>query len=161
MVHLKDLDEIVLMRRAGKVVAEVLDRIGELVRPGISTGELDRVAEEHIRSYGGTPTFKGYRPLRSMTPFPGTICTSINQEIVHGIPSEDRWLDEGDILSVDVGVSLDGYCGDAACTYPVGTISSERQMLLDVTEISLNKAIETAIKGPRASSSLCHALYSP
>lgn len=135
------------MRRAGKVVADVLDRIGDLVRPGISTGELDRVAEELIRSCGGTPTFKGYRPARSMKPFPGTICASIDQEIVHGIPSDDRKLDEGEILSVDVGVELDGWCGDAACTYAVGEISPQRKALLDATETSLKKAIEAAVKG--------------
>ena len=135
------------MRKAGKVVAEVLDRIREVVRPGVSTGDLDELAEEHIRSAGGTPAFKGYRPTASFSPFPGTLCTSINEEVVHGIPSVDRKLVEGDILSVDVGVYLNGYCGDAACTYPVGSVNSEREKLLRVTETALNKAIESAVKG--------------
>ena len=85
------------MRRAGKLVAEVLDLLREAVRPGVSTGELDRMAEEHIRSCGAAPAFKGYRPAPSMSPFPGTICASINEEVVHGFPSEDRFLEEGDI----------------------------------------------------------------
>lgn len=135
------------MRRAGKVVAEVLDLLREAVRPGISTGELDRMAEEHIRSCGAEPAFKGYRPAPSMSPFPGTICASINEEIVHGFPSDGRRLAEGDILSVDVGACLDGYYGDAACTYPVGAVSAERRKLLDVTEASLNRAIAAALAG--------------
>lgn len=147
MVHLKSPEELVLMRRAGRVVADVLDLIGEVVRPGVSTGELDRIAEGHIRSAGGVPLFKGYQPDSSMTPFPGAICASLNEEIVHGFPDDERLLQEGDILSVDVGVSLDGYCGDAARTYPVGYVSVERQKLLEVTETSLNRAITVALRG--------------
>ena len=147
MVHLKSPGEIDLMRRAGKVVADVLDRVREAVRPGVSTGELNRMVEEYIASCGGTPVFKGYKPMRSMTPFPGAICASVNEEVVHGFPDDGRRLEEGDILSVDVGVNLDGYCGDAACTYPVGAISPERAKLLEVTETSLNKAIGAALKG--------------
>ncbi|MBQ9526772.1 MAG: type I methionyl aminopeptidase [Fretibacterium sp.] len=146
MVHLKSPDELVLMRRAGKVVADILDRVREVVRPGVTTAELDTLAEDYIRSCGGAPVFKGYRPSSDMTPFPGTICASVNEEVVHGIPGP-RVLEEGDILSVDVGVYLEGYCGDAACTYPVGSISGKRQALLEVTETSLNKAIEAALKG--------------
>ena len=146
MVHLKSSRELDLMRRAGKVVADILDRVREVVRPGVTTAELDTLAEDYIRSCGGTPVFKGYRPTLDMTPFPGTICASVNEEVVHGIPGP-RVLEEGDILSVDVGVCLDGYCGDAACTYPVGNISGKRQALLEVTETSLNRAIETALKG--------------
>ncbi len=147
MIHLKNSDEIALMRRAGRVTADVLEKMRELVRPGVSTGELDRAAEEYILSCGGKPVFKGFKMGRSIPPFPGTICASINEEIVHGIPSFVRKLEEGDILSVDVGVLLDGYCGDAACTYPVGNISPERQALLDITEMSLNNAIKAAVKG--------------
>ena len=147
MIHLKTEQELLLMRDAGKVVAEVLDLLREAVRPGISTAELDRAAERHIALRGGKAAFKGYRPSPSMTPFPGTICVSVNQEVVHGIPSEDRFLDEGDIVSVDVGVLLRGYYGDAACTYPVGEISESRKKLLEVTEVSLEKAIEAALKG--------------
>ncbi len=147
------------MRRAGKVVAEVLDLLREAVRPGISTGELDRMAEEHIRSCGAEPAFKGYRPAPSMSPFPGTICASINEEIVHGFPSDGRRLAEGDILSVDVGACLDGYYGDAACTYPVGSVSAERRKLLDVTEASLNRAIAAALAG-RTIGDIGHAVES-
>lgn len=147
------------MRRAGKVVAEVLDLLREAVRPGISTGELDRMAEEHIRSCGAEPAFKGYRPAPSMSPFPGTICASINEEIVHGFPSDGRRLAEGDILSVDVGACLEGYYGDAACTYPVGAVSAERRKLLDVTEASLNRAIAAALAG-RTIGDIGHAVES-
>ena len=147
------------MRRAGKVVAEVLDLLREAVRPGISTGELDRMAEEHIRSCGAEPAFKGYRPAPSMSPFPGTICASINEEIVHGFPSDGRRLAEGDILSVDVGACLDGYSGDAACTDPVGAVSAERRKLLDVTEASLNRAIAAALAG-RTIGDIGHAVES-
>lgn len=159
MVRLKSERELVLMRRAGKVVAEVLDLLREVVRPGVSTGELDRRAEEHIRSCGAAPAFKGYRPAPSMSPFPGTICASINEEVVHGFPSEDRFLEEGDILSVDVGACLDGYYGDAACTYPVGAISAERQKLLEVTEGSLDRAIAVALAG-RTIGDIGHAVES-
>ncbi len=147
MIHLKNSDEIALMRRAGRVTADVLEKMRELVRPGVSTGELNEAAEEYILSCGGKPVFKGFKLSRSVPPFPGTICASINDEIVHGIPDYERRLEEGDILSVDVGVLLNGYCGDAACTYPVGSISPERQALLDVTETSLNKAINAAQEG--------------
>ena len=147
------------MRRAGKVVADVLDLLREVVRPGVATGELDRMAEEHIRSCGAAPAFKGYRPAPSMSPFPGTICASINEEIVHGFPSNERRLVEGDILSVDVGACLDGYYGDAACTYPVGDISAGRRRLLEVTEESLNRAIAAALKG-RTIGDIGHAVES-
>ncbi|MBR1657298.1 MAG: type I methionyl aminopeptidase [Synergistaceae bacterium] len=147
MIKLKTPEELKLMRIAGRVTAEVLDIMREAVRPGISTGELDRLAEEHIRRNNGIPAFKNYRPMPEMTPFPGTICASVNEEVVHGIPSFDRILEEGDIISVDVGAYVNGYCGDAACTYPVGAISRERQKLLEVTEDSLNRAISAALKG--------------
>ena len=147
MIKLKTLEELKLMRIAGRVTAEVLDIMREAVRPGISTGELDRLAEEHIRRNNGIPAFKNYRPMSSMTPFPGTICASVNEEVVHGIPSFGRVLQEGDIISVDVGAYVNGYCGDAACTYPVGEISPERKKLLEVTEESLNRAISAALAG--------------
>ena len=147
MIHLKTKEELVLMRNAGKVVADILDALREVICPGVSTGELDRVAEKHISESGGTAAFKGYRPSHLMPPFPGTICASLNSEIVHGIPSDLRILEEGDIISVDVGVCLEGFYGDAACTYPVGTISPERQKLLAVTEKSLELAIAASLKG--------------
>ncbi|MDR1978607.1 MAG: type I methionyl aminopeptidase [Synergistaceae bacterium] len=147
MIHLKTKEELVLMRNAGKVVADVLDALREVVRPGVSTAELDRVAEKHIASSGGTASFKGYCPSHASRPFPGTICASVNQEVVHGIPSDVRILEEGDIVSVDVGVCLKGYHGDAACTYPVGAVGSLRKKLLDVTEKALGLAIAAAVKG--------------
>ena len=147
MIHLKTNEELVLMRSAGKVVADILDALWEVVRPGVSTGELDRVAEKYISGSKGTAAFKGYRPSHTMPPFPGTICASVNSEVVHGIPSDHRILEEGDIVSVDVGVCLQGYYGDAACTYPVGAIGPERKKLLAVTEKSLDLAIAASLKG--------------
>lgn len=147
MIKIKRPEEIELMRVAGRVTAEVLDIMREAVRPGISTGELDRLAEEHIRKNNGIPAFKNYKPSFEMTPFPGTICASVNEEVVHGIPDFNRILQEGDIISVDVGAYVNGYCGDAACTYAVGAISPEKQRLLEVTEDSLNRAIAAALNG--------------
>lgn len=147
MIKIKTPEEIELMRIAGRVTAEVLDIMREAVRPGITTGELDRLAEEHIRRNNGIPAFKNYKPSSDMKPFSGTICASINDEVVHGIPDFNRVLNEGDIISIDVGAYVNGYCGDAACTYPVGQISDERRNLLDATEDALNKAIASALKG--------------
>lgn len=147
MIKIKSPSELELMRVAGRVTAEVLDIMREVIRPGISTGELDQIAEEHIRKNDGKPAFKNYKPAYYMKPFPGTICASINEEVVHGIPSFDRVLNEGDIISIDVGACVNGYCGDAACTYPVGAISPERARLLEVTQESLNRAIAAAIAG--------------
>lgn len=147
MIHLKTEQELVLMRKAGKVVADILDALRDVVRPGVSTGELDRTAEKYTRASGGTAAFKGYQPSHALVPFPGTICASVNQEIVHGIPADTRILEEGDIVSVDVGVCLQGYYGDAACTYPVGAISASRKKLLDVTEKALELAIAASIMG--------------
>ncbi|MDR3264986.1 MAG: type I methionyl aminopeptidase [Synergistaceae bacterium] len=147
MIYLKTEQELVLMRRAGKVVADILDALRETVRAGISTAELDRVADRHISLAGGTAAFRGYRPAHAVVPFPGAICASINQEIVHGIPSETRILREGDIVSVDVGVCLEGYYGDAACTYPVGVVDGTRRKLLEVTETALKRALAAANLG--------------
>jgi methionyl aminopeptidase len=147
MVHLKTKEEIALMRGAGKVTANVLDALREVVRPGVSTAELDRAAERLILESGGKASFKGYRPAGADRPFPGSICVAINEEIVHGIPSEARILEEGDIVSVDVGVYLKGYHGDAACTYPVGAVTPLRKKLLSVTEKALDLAVAAAMKG--------------
>ncbi len=147
MIKIKSPKDIEFMKVAGRVTAEVLDIMREAVRPGISTGELDRLAEEHIRKNNGIPAFKGYKPSFNMSPFPGTICASVNEEVVHGIPSFDRILQEGDIISVDVGAYVNGWCGDAACTYPVGAISEERKKLLEATEDALNRAIAAALVG--------------
>ena len=130
------------MARAGLVVQECLGMLGREVGPGITTGELDRLAEEFIRSKGGVPTFKGYRG------FPGSICASPNDTVVHGIPGRVR-LHEGDILGIDVGVTLEGYIADAAVTFPVGEISQEARELLRVTEESLWRGIAQCQVGNR------------
>lgn len=147
MISLKTEKELVHMRKAGAIVANILDMLRERVRPGITTGELDAAVTELIEREGALAAFKGYKPTHSVVPFPGAICASINEQIVHGIPSMDCVLQEGDILSVDVGVSWNGYFGDAACTYPVGAVSEKRRALLDVTERSLELAIEAAVVG--------------
>jgi methionyl aminopeptidase len=133
------------MHRAGRLVGEVLTELAAHVKPGISTGELDRIAERRIRDAGATPAFKGYHG------YPATICSSINDEVIHGIPSDRRVLQEGDVISIDVGASLDGYFGDSAITLPVGAVSDEAARLLRVTEESLFKAIEHVRAGARIS----------
>ena len=136
------------MRRANRVVAEVLQMVRERVAPGVTTAELDEWAEAVIRDHNAVPSFKGYPP-GSAFPFPATICSSVNAELVHGIPGP-RALQEGDIVSVDVGAILDGYHGDAAITVPVGHISPEAQRLLEVTEASLYAGISAARAGNRS-----------
>ncbi|HEY8450449.1 MAG TPA: type I methionyl aminopeptidase [Bacillota bacterium] len=142
MITIKSAREIEKMRRAGRVVAEVLERLRAEVRPGITTGELDRIAERLIRARGARPAFKGYHG------FPASICTSINDEVVHGIPG-DRTLREGDIISIDVGAVLDGYYGDAAVTLPVGRIPPTARRLLEVTEQALYAGIAAAREDAR------------
>jgi len=142
MVVCRTKEEIEKIRRAGRIVAEVLRDLREMAQPGVTTRELDRYAEAKIRARGGIPTFKGYRG------FPASICTSINEEVVHGIPS-DRKLRTGDIVGIDCGVTLDGYVADAAITVPVGEISEDAQRLLRVTEEALYRAIEHARVGNR------------
>jgi methionyl aminopeptidase len=133
----KSPEEIEAMARAGQVVVETLELLGEQAQPGVTTAELDAVAEEHIRSQGGVPTFKGYRG------FPGSICASPNSMVVHGIPGPYR-LEEGDIISIDVGVTLDGFVGDSAYTFPIGEIEPETQRLLDVCQAALQAGIDEA-----------------
>lgn len=146
MISLKSEIDLRAMRRAGAVVADVLRLMRDLVRPGITTGDLDDRAEQLIVSAGGRSAFKGYIMPGVSCPFPGTICASVNDEVVHGIPG-DRMLQDGDIISVDVGVLLDGYHGDAACTYAVGQISPGRRRLLDVTLESLHAALAVVRAG--------------
>ena len=143
MIALRSKREIVKLRAANRMVAEVLQMVKQRICPGISTGALNRLAEDEIVRQGARPAFKGYAG------FPATLCTSINYEIVHGIPSKKRKLKDGDIISIDVGVYLDGYYGDAAITVPVGTVSPEAKKLIRVTEESLHKAIECACPGER------------
>jgi len=135
----KSAAEIEKMRRSGRIVREVLDHVRVLVAPGVTTMDLERAAEKKMKDLGAVPAFKGYYD------YPCVLCTSINEEIVHGIPSEKRVLQAGDIVSIDCGVVVDGYYGDAAITVPVeGPISEERRKLLEVTEASLYKGIEQA-----------------
>jgi methionyl aminopeptidase len=133
------------MREAGRLVGEVLTELSAQVAPGVSTADLDALAEKLMVAAGGTPAFKGYHG------YPASICASINDEVIHGIPSGRRLLQEGDIVSIDVGVSLDGYFGDSAITLPVGQVSEEAATLLRVTEESLHKAIERVRPGGRVS----------
>jgi methionyl aminopeptidase len=134
--------EIEIMARAGRVVASTLDLLEQEAREGVTTGELDRMAEEHIRSFGGVPTFKGYRG------FPGSICASPNEMIVHGIPGDYR-LADGDLLSVDVGVTLDGFVGDSAVTLPIGNVSEQALDLIDAGLRGLDAAIAQCRPGNR------------
>jgi methionyl aminopeptidase len=134
----KSMAEIEKMRRSGHVVRAVLDHLRALVAPGISTMDLERAAEHKIKELGAKPAFKGYYN------YPCVLCTSINEEIVHGIPSDKRVLKAGDIISIDCGVVMDGYYGDAAITVPVNGLSPEARKLLEVTEASLYKGIEQA-----------------
>ncbi len=131
------------MRRAGRLVAETLDKLRTAVKPGMSTGDLDKIAYEHITKHGGVPSFKGYHG------FPASICTSVNDEVVHGIPSKRRMVSEGDIISIDCGAIIDGWHGDAAVTVPVGHTNAEMERLLKVTEESLHKGIDLAVPGKR------------
>jgi methionyl aminopeptidase len=140
MIIRKSAAEIETMARAGAVVAEALALVHEHVQPGITTGELDAIADEFIRSHGGIPTFKGYRG------YPASTCLSPNDMVVHGIPGGTK-LANGDILSVDVGVTLDGFVADSAWTFPVGAISPEAQRLLEVCEAALDAGIAEARVG--------------
>ena len=142
MIQLKSAREIELMAEGGRILAATVQHVRDAVRPGISTLELDAVAESFIRSHpGATPAFKG------LYGFTGSICASINQEIVHGIPSKKRVLAEGDIISIDVGVAYRGYFTDSATTVPVGAVDPETARLLEVTELSLVAGIAAAIPG--------------
>jgi len=141
MIIIKTPAEIEAMKEAGRVSAKVLRKTGELVRPGVSTLELDRFAENLIRMEGGRPAFLGYGGFR------GTICSSVNDQIVHGIPAGDVVLQEGDIISIDTGAIVGGWYGDNAATFAVGQITEQAQRLLDVTEESMWAAIAAAQPG--------------
>lgn len=147
MIILKTPKEIGTMREANRIVAEILFRMEEIVRPGVTTGELDKEAEKMIVKAGAKAAFKGYR-MSNQTPYPACICSSVNEEIVHGIPG-NRVLKEGDIVGIDVGVIYKGFVGDAARTYPVGVVSDKAEKLLSVTRESLHKGIEQAVLGNR------------
>lgn len=142
MIILKTPREIQIMREAGRIVAIAHKELKKHITPGITTDELDQIAESIIRSNGGTPSFKGY------SGFPASICASVNEELVHGIPSK-RTLKEGDIISIDIGAKINGYHGDSAWTYPVGKVSDEDQLLLDVTRESLFLGLKELKAGVR------------
>lgn len=142
MIVLKSAEEIEKMAKAGRIVAEVLLKLKEEVAPGITTNDLDRMANELIKKKGALPTFVGYRG------YPKSICTSVNEEVVHGIPG-DRVLVEGDIVGIDCGATCDGFVGDSAMTLPVGTVSEEALRLMRVTEEALAKALGQVKDGSR------------
>lgn len=144
MIIRKSPDEIEIMREAGRITAAALKSVAENIRPGVTTLKLDAIAEDVIRSLGATPAFKGYHG------FPASICASINNEVVHGIPSERR-LKEGDILSVDVGAVLDGYHGDCAITFAVGEVEHRARHLMTVTKRALDAGIAKAVVGAKLS----------
>ncbi len=153
-VEIKTPDQIAVMRRAGLVVGRTLELLRASIRPGITTGELDVIAEEHIRGSGAVPSFKGY----AQPPFPASICASLNDEVVHGIPG-DRVLAEGDIVSIDCGAIVDGWHGDAAITVPVGEVADDVAQLMRVTEESLWRGIAAARLGGRVTD-ISHAIES-
>ncbi len=147
MIVIKSPEEIELMRRANRIVAETLEAMREMIKPGVSTADLEAKAEKMLDKAGALPAFKGY--MGAAGPFPSVLCASINDEVVHGIPSKKRVLKEGDIISLDFGSIWKGYYGDAAITVAVGKIGKEAQKLLEVTENSLLKAIDNLKPGNR------------
>ncbi len=150
MIILKTTEEIEVMAKASRLVAETLQLLRQHIRPGVTTDELDRLAEEFIRSRGGKPAFKGYRS------YPKTLCISVNDQVVHGIPSK-RVLKEGDIVGMDLGAIVDGFYGDSAVTVPVGAIDAKAAELLRVTEAALYAGIGQAVVGNRLSD-ISHAV---
>ncbi|WP_347548077.1 type I methionyl aminopeptidase [Pseudalkalibacillus hwajinpoensis] len=150
MIICKTPRELVIMREAGKIVALTHQELQKHIKPGVTTKELDTIADRFIRQLGAIPSFKGYNG------FTGSICASVNEELVHGIPG-DRVLAEGDIISIDIGAKYNGYHGDSAWTYPVGTISEKDERLLKVTEESLYKGLDEAKAGKRLSD-ISHAI---
>ena len=140
MIHLKTPEEIGVIARGGAIIADFLVEVRSRIRPGVSTLEVDGFADEFIRAHAGAvPAFKG------LYGFPGSVCVSLNEEVVHGIPKADRILEDGDIVSIDVGVKLDGWCSDSAWTFPVGEIDESTRHLMEVTEESLDRAVSAAV----------------
>ena len=142
MINIRSPREIAQLKKANAIVAEVFQRLKDKITPETTTTELDQIAEEYIRTKGAVPAFKGYRG------YPATLCVSINEQVVHGIPSQRR-LKRGDLASIDVGVNLNGYFGDAAITFPVGDVDEEARKLLEVTEKALYIGIDQARVGNR------------
>jgi len=147
VITLKTPQETAKMRAAGRVVAEILSACRAAVRPGVTTGELDRIAADILKRHGATSNFKGYG-VPVLPPFPGVICTSVNEQIVHGIPGKRR-LKEGDIVSIDAGAIVEGWHADAAVTVPVGEVAPQAAKLIAVTDEALRRAIGAAVVGKR------------
>lgn len=148
MIFLKTEDEIELLRASNILVGKTLAELAKVIQPGVSTGQLDRLAEEFIRDHGAIPTFKGF-PNPYGSPYPASICTSVNEEVVHGIPHDDVVLKDGDIISVDCGTFMNGFCGDSAYTFCVGDVAPEVRQLLKATKEALYLGIEHAVQGQR------------
>ncbi|HOJ09489.1 MAG TPA: type I methionyl aminopeptidase [Clostridiales bacterium] len=148
MITIKSQYEIDIMKKAGEITANALEKIRQAITPGITTLEIDRIAEDYIKSKGAQPSFKGYKGLPGAMDFPASICASVNNEVVHGIPGL-RMLKDGDIISIDIGVYFNGYHGDAARTYPVGTVSDEAKKLIEVTKESFYEGIKYAVERNR------------
>ncbi len=148
MISIKSKTEIESMKKAGEIVAVVLEKLNAAVKPGVTTLELDRIAEEYIRKSGGIPSFKGYKGFPGAIDYPGSICASVNNEVVHGIPGLKE-LKDGDIISIDVGVYISGFHGDAARTFPIGTVSEKAEKLINVTRESFYEGIKKAVPGNR------------
>lgn len=149
MIIIKTKEEIELIREAGNHLAIVLHKVKDKVAPGVSTYELDQYAEKLIREMGDVPAFLNYRPEGALLPFPATLCVSINDEVVHGIPKKDRVLKEGDIISIDLGLKHKGYFADMAMTVPVGTVEDASMKLLKITEEALHVGIDECRAGNR------------
>jgi methionyl aminopeptidase len=148
---LKSPAEIAIMHEANLIIRRIIDELRDRVRPGMTTAEIDGYAEQRVLAAGATPAFKGYPHRGDGRDFPGTVCTSVNDEVVHGVPSDRVSLKDGDIVSVDLGVLYKGYYGDSAETYPVGTIDKDAERLLNITRESLERAVEQARPGNRVS----------
>src|SRR5215217_4463479 len=152
-VEIKSADEIVRMREAGRIVCEILDELERAVAPGVTTWELDALAERLIHQKGAKPAFKGYHG------FPSCLCASVNHEVVHGIPSRKRKLAEGDLMKLDFGVVYQGFYGDSARTVPVGKVSAQARALIDATREALAQAIAAMVPGNRVGD-IGHAIQS-
>jgi methionyl aminopeptidase len=148
MIFLKTDDEIELLRQSNLLVSKTLAELAKIIQPGVTTKELDRVAEQFIRDHGAVPAFKGF-PNPYGSPYPCTLCTSVNEQVVHGIPSDKVILKDGDIVSVDTVVKLNGFCADSAYTFPVGNVAEETLQLMRTTKEALYLAIEQAVTGKR------------
>ena len=159
MIIIKTKEEIEILREGGKRLATILHKVKEKVAPGVSTKDLDLYAEKLITEMGDTPAFLNYRPSGAKVPFPASLCVSVNDEVVHGIPNTKRILKEGDIVSLDLGLKHKGLFTDMAMTVPVGTVSAENQKLLEITKEALQVGIDAAIAGNKVGD-ISHAVES-